>query len=272
MGDVERSEQAPAKIIGSAGAGTLALILAGFIAFLVAGAMLFNSFADRQFAVTPIGTAETLRPDGRAAAKLDSILAQQAEARTSLVELRRLLESHAAAPADGQATTPVAAACPPPAPRRDCRPVLDRIDRYLGTIDRQATVLLAGPAADNAQSNFGRNWEMLMKTIAETRRYVREQRPLLTAAAEPAETQEMVVLAAVAHSAPAAEPPATQLAWMKLYIVAGMFVVLGIVFIVAVVAIFTASKPATLSFATDIVKTMLGFFIGVITAFMGGPG
>lgn len=268
MGDVERSAQAPGNIIGSTGAGTLSLILAGFIAFLVAGAMMFDSLADRQLPVIPISsTAEIPPPDQQAAAKLDSILAQQAEARVSLVELRKLLQSHATAPADVAAKVPAAATCPPPPPRRDCRPVLERIDRYLGTIDRQAKGLLSGPSA----GNFGGNWELLMATIAEARGYAREQRRLLTAAAAPAEAEEMVVLAALAQSAPAIEPPAAQLAWMKLYIVAGMFVVLGIVFIVAVVAIFTASKPATLSFATDIVKTMLGFFIGVITAFMGGP-
>lgn len=271
MGDVERSAQAPGNIIGNTGAGTLGLILAGFIAFLVAGAMLFDSFTDRQLSQIRVPSAEYRPPDRQSAAKLDSILAQQAEARGRLVELRKLLESHVAAPADAPARVPAAATCPQLPPRRDCRPVLERIDRYLGTIDRQATVLLSGSSGDNANSNFGSNWEMLMATIAETRRYVREQRRLLTAAAAPAETEETVVLASLVQSAPAEGPPAAELAWMKLYIVAGMFVILGIVFIAAVAAIFLTRNPATLAFATDTVKTMIGFFIGVITAFMGAP-
>lgn len=67
-------------------------------------------------------------------------------------------------------------------------------------------------------------------------------------------------------------PTAANLAWTKLYIVFGMFGALVLTFLIAVVAIFTSSNPAAIAFATDTIKTLLGFFIGVATAFMGAPG
>jgi hypothetical protein len=285
MGDVERSAQVPENIIGSTGAGTLGLILTAFIAFLISGAMLFDNLTERQTVTVKAPSREVRPPDEQAAAKLDSILSQQVEARRNLSELRELLLKHAAAPADpAVGVAPAvkvapavrvapAATCPPLPARRDCRPALERIQRYLASIDQQAKTLhsATSPAGGESRIDYGTNLERLQATIAEARGYARQQLRLLAAAAAPVEAEELVVLAALVERVPAAGPPAEGLAWMKFYIVAGMFVILGLVFIVAVIAIFTTSNPAALTFATDTVKTMLGFFIGVITAFMGGP-
>lgn len=59
------------------------------------------------------------------------------------------------------------------------------------------------------------------------------------------------------------------IATAKLYIVGFVFMVLGITFVGAIVAVFTTANTAVLSFAIDTIKTLLGFFIGVGTTFMG---
>jgi hypothetical protein len=57
----------------------------------------------------------------------------------------------------------------------------------------------------------------------------------------------------------------------RLYVMMSVFVVLGATFIVSVIAIFKTSNPEVLKFAFDTVKTLMGFFIGVATAFLGLP-
>lgn len=273
MGDVTRNAQGSGAIIGNAGAGTLALILAGFIAFLFAGGMLVDSFA------APTSTEPRAingpPPDSPAAAKLEEILAQQVDTRRELAELRAALLSRPQ-PIAGAAVPPSPAArTEAPAcrtePRRDCRPVLQRIDRYLVSINEQIMALPSGPDPRGVPE-YGSRLEKIVETIAEARAYLREQgRRLATIEPPQGGGAEVLLLGAATAPAAAVGPPAAEMAWMKLYIVAGMFVILGIVFILAVVAIFTTRNPATLTFATDTVKTMLGFFIGVITAFMSAP-
>lgn len=57
----------------------------------------------------------------------------------------------------------------------------------------------------------------------------------------------------------------------RLYVMLSVFIVLGVTFIVSVVAIFRATNEDVLKFAFDTVKTLMGFFIGVATAFLGLP-
>jgi hypothetical protein len=57
----------------------------------------------------------------------------------------------------------------------------------------------------------------------------------------------------------------------RLYVMMSVFIVLGITFIVSVVAVFVATNSDVLKFAFDTVKTLMGFFIGVATAFLGLP-
>jgi len=57
----------------------------------------------------------------------------------------------------------------------------------------------------------------------------------------------------------------------RLYVMLSVVVVLGITFLTSVVAIFKATNPDVLKFAFDTVKTLMGFFIGVATAFLGLP-
>jgi hypothetical protein len=57
----------------------------------------------------------------------------------------------------------------------------------------------------------------------------------------------------------------------KLYIMIFVFVILGITFIAAVIAIFFTQNPEILKFSFDTIKTLMGFFIGVGTAFLGIP-
>jgi hypothetical protein len=57
----------------------------------------------------------------------------------------------------------------------------------------------------------------------------------------------------------------------RLYVMLSVFVILGITFIVSVVAIFRTTNSDVLKFAFDTVKTLMGFFIGVATAFLGLP-
>jgi hypothetical protein len=57
----------------------------------------------------------------------------------------------------------------------------------------------------------------------------------------------------------------------KLYIFLAIFIVLMITFLFSLYAIFTTPNQAVLSFALDTVKTLLGFFIGAATVFLGLP-
>ncbi len=50
-----------------------------------------------------------------------------------------------------------------------------------------------------------------------------------------------------------------------------VFFVLGVVFIASLIAIFVTTNPDVLKFAFDTIKTLMGFFIGVATAFLGIP-
>jgi hypothetical protein len=56
-----------------------------------------------------------------------------------------------------------------------------------------------------------------------------------------------------------------------MYIFLRIFAVLLVTFLSAVVAIFTTNNQQVFSFALDTVKTLLGFFIGAATAFLGLP-
>ena len=57
----------------------------------------------------------------------------------------------------------------------------------------------------------------------------------------------------------------------RLYVMLAVFIILGITFVVSIVAIFQATNADVLKFAFDTVKTLMGFFIGVATAFLGLP-
>lgn len=91
-------------------------------------------------------------------------------------------------------------------------------------------------------------------------------------------------VSALVSVALADQPPATQPAAIappsnprftqedaRLYVMLSVFIVLGVTFIVSVIAIFKATNPDVLKFAFDTVKTLMGFFIGVATAFLGLP-
>jgi hypothetical protein len=254
------------------GPGTIALIAAGIIAFFFAGASMFDNLSRQQGAADTRISAPRPAPDPSSRYLLNDILGQQISTRRDLADLRRALAAQQAE-RPGQ-SIPGSRPCPDTCERRDIGPALERIDRYLALIASDANVLMQAFFTEGqriAGDDIGSRWEHLIQTISEARDYVRTQRRAL-ASAEPAEQPSLFLTATPAPAPGDAGPSAASLAWMKLYIIVGMFLVLGIVFIVAVAGIFVASNPAAVAFATDTVKTMLGFFIGVITAFMGAPG
>ncbi len=55
----------------------------------------------------------------------------------------------------------------------------------------------------------------------------------------------------------------------KFLISSFVFFILGIVFLVAIRGVMTTKDPAVMSFCLDTIKTLLGFFIGVGTSYMG---
>ena len=57
----------------------------------------------------------------------------------------------------------------------------------------------------------------------------------------------------------------------KVYIMVFVFCVLGVTFFTSMSAVFMTTSPDILKFAFDTIKTLLGFFIGVATAFLGIP-
>lgn len=67
----------------------------------------------------------------------------------------------------------------------------------------------------------------------------------------------------------AVSPPRRVSDEMRTWIMCLVFVVLGITFIISIVAIFKTTNADVLKFAFDTVKTLLGFFIGVATTLIG---
>lgn len=57
----------------------------------------------------------------------------------------------------------------------------------------------------------------------------------------------------------------------KLFVFVAIFVVLLATFVLSIIAVFTTKNATVLSFSLDTVKTLLGFFIGAATAFLGLP-
>ena len=57
----------------------------------------------------------------------------------------------------------------------------------------------------------------------------------------------------------------------KLYVMIAVFILLAITFLTSIVAVFLTKEETILKFALDTVKTLLGFFVGVATAFLGLP-
>jgi hypothetical protein len=57
----------------------------------------------------------------------------------------------------------------------------------------------------------------------------------------------------------------------KLYIMLFVFVILGLVFVGSIIVIFATKDQEVLKFAFDTIRTLMGFFIGVATAFLGLP-
>jgi cytochrome c biogenesis protein CcdA len=57
----------------------------------------------------------------------------------------------------------------------------------------------------------------------------------------------------------------------RLYIMISVFIVLGITFAGAILAVFITTNREILKWAIDTIKTLMGFFIGVATAFVGIP-
>jgi len=51
-------------------------------------------------------------------------------------------------------------------------------------------------------------------------------------------------------------------------VMAGVFLLLGVIYIMSIVIIFFLKKPNRVETAIDIVKTLTGFFIGVATSFI----
>jgi len=49
------------------------------------------------------------------------------------------------------------------------------------------------------------------------------------------------------------------------------FVILGVAFVISFVALFLAKNREVVKFALDTTKTLMGFFIGVVSAFLGLP-
>ena len=55
----------------------------------------------------------------------------------------------------------------------------------------------------------------------------------------------------------------------KLYIMAGIFVVLGLGYIVGIIKLLFSENPDHVDAASDLVKTLTGFFVGAATGFLG---
>jgi hypothetical protein len=186
---------------------------------------------------------------------------------------------------------------------------LARVDGYLADIEKR-TDELRGAAATGAQLPPERLLAQLtsIREIAgEAREYVRassgeggedadpgkgasplrgkapapDATPTLRPSGwNPAEAPARLIPASLngAAAAPPVPPPLAEgvpglsLAQTKLYVVLSMLGVLGLTFVIAVIAVFTTRNARKHTFATDTIKTLLGFFIGVVTAFMGAPG
>jgi len=55
----------------------------------------------------------------------------------------------------------------------------------------------------------------------------------------------------------------------KLFIMAGIFVVLGIVYIVGIIKLLFSGNSDQVDAASDLVKTLTGFFVGAATGLLG---
>lgn len=264
---------------------TFALIGAALIAFLFAGAMLFDTYStwNRPAAAPPPPAASVRLP---APARFDDrllaeILEQQQLTRAELGEVSQAVAGRADAarcPAPA-AAPPAAAQCPTPAAPVDAAGA----DRHLRQAQEQLGELR--PIVEDyisAEKNpqIRPRFDAISSSLAAARRAIRSgggaRRPAaaaLPAASAPAEPPLLLLTAATAAAPkePRGGPSADQLAWTKFYMMLGMFVILGIAFVGAVVAILITKDAATGAFARDTVKMLLGFFIGMVSAFMTAP-
>jgi predicted RND superfamily exporter protein len=55
----------------------------------------------------------------------------------------------------------------------------------------------------------------------------------------------------------------------RVMIVTGIFIVLGLVYLVAIFKLFFSSNSSQVDTAADLVKTLTGFFVGGATSFLG---
>lgn len=55
----------------------------------------------------------------------------------------------------------------------------------------------------------------------------------------------------------------------KVLIMAGIFLVLGVVYLVGIFKLFFSGNPDHIDTASDLVKTLTGFFVGAATGFLG---
>jgi len=304
MATVDLGTQDSRLVAGRQSPATLGLVAAAFVSFLVAAAVIFDTYAQSQLLddyvqapasprqpseiihlPAPEGSPEqpsrrpVERPKGDDAPPrpapppgasdreiLADIVARQAETQEGVAAIRR--ELAAQPPASGTATFEQVAT----------------IERHLGAVAGQTELLetlVVARVPDEARPEIAAGFRRLRASVTAAQRAAAQAREgrsgggASAALALPSETVPPLLAASVAvqtgSPAERAAPSAAELAWFKIYVIFGIFAVLGIAFLIAVGAVFTTANPATLAFATDTVKTMLGFFIGVATGFLGGP-
>jgi hypothetical protein len=175
---------------------------------------------------------------------------------------------------------------------------LTRVDGYLAAIEKRTDGLreLSVGREPIAPDRLLAELNAIRETAGEARKYLQTSgepgtgEPPLGDAAPPRdaapglrpstwipdEAPARLIPASLNTAAAPAAPPAVETAptlvpQTRFYIVLGMLGLLGLTFLIAVVAVFTTRNARKHAFATDTIKTLLGFFIGVVTAFMGTP-
>ena len=283
-------------VVATSATGRIVLAMACFLAMAFAAAMLVGNYEYQQRLIDTVTSERSTVEIGT------QILTQQQLTRADVAELKRALirPKGPSAPLPGSVPTPQAA--PPaqpdaaPAPTTPQVPddgTLGRLDNYLSRLQEQ--VLGVQRAVDervplSRDSDLAGRFVALNQSVVNARRLLASARGVqpqklsaptgLDSCCEPparfiranANVAVQPVPAPTTITIPvvAGGPTPANLAWTKLYIMFGIFGALALTFLVAVIAIFTSSNPAAISFATDTMKTLLGFFIGVATAFMGG--
>jgi hypothetical protein len=152
----------------------------------------------------------------------------------------------------------------------------DRVQLLAGTTDEIAQ--LAGQISDAQlrENLLQKTRQLQTQILALTDTYYKSYRPSTNDRSDLPSFPFSIISSAFAQqpSPPPPVPPSylhmTQ-DDARLWVMLSVFFVLGLTFIVSILAIFRSSNPDVLKFAFDTVKTLMGFFIGVATAFLGLP-